>query len=168
MTLASGCSRIFFDPELWIWDIGSGKVRTKLAGHTTSLWALAFSPDGTILAAGASGATHSLRLWSVPDGKPLHTFTTEAYTSVLTVAFSPDGATLAAGVRLWSCVDGKLLRILEKPEGVVTSVAFSPDGTLLAAALANKECEYGEYSIGSPCCSVEKYNRQPGALLSGT
>ncbi len=136
MTLASGCSRIIFNPELWIWDIGSGKVRTKLAGHTTSVHDLAFSPDGTIL---ASGATDALRLWSVPDGKPLHTFTTGANTNTLSVAFSPDGATLAAGgnertVRLRRCVDGKLLRVLEEPEGAVTSLAFSPDGTLLAAA----------------------------------
>ncbi len=139
MTLASGCSRIIFSPELWIWDIGSGKVRTKLAGHTTSVHDLAFSPDGTIL---ASGATDALRLWSVPDGKPLHTFTTGANTNTLSVAFSPDGATLAAGgnertVRLRRCVDGKLLRVLEEPEGAVTGLAFSPDGTLLAAVVSD-------------------------------
>ncbi|MGH6936567.1 MAG: toll/interleukin-1 receptor domain-containing protein, partial [Methylocella sp.] len=138
MTLASGCSRIIFKPELWIWDIASGKVRTKLAGHTTSVHDLAFSPNGTIL---ASGATDALRLWSMPDGKPLHTFSNKSNCNVLSVAFSPDGATLAAGgneatVRLWRCMDGKLLRILEEPEGAVQSLAFSPDGTLLAAAAA--------------------------------
>jgi WD40 repeat protein len=139
-TLASGCSRIIFDPELWIWDLGRGEVRTKLAGHTTSVWGLAFSPDGTIVASGATDQT--LRLWSVPDGKCLHTFNIGNFT-VLSLVFSPDGATLAAGtnepsVRLWRREDGRLLRFFEDHENAVTGLAFSPDGTLLASASNNR------------------------------
>jgi WD40 repeat protein len=141
-TLASGCSRMIFSPELWIWDIGKEAVRTELAGHTASLSDLAFSPDGTILASGANDST--LRLWSVPDGKPLHTLRGGNSVCFWSVAFSPDGATLAAGtnepmVRLWRCADGKPLRILEEHTKAVTSLAFSPDGTLLASASFDME-----------------------------
>jgi WD40 repeat protein len=145
-TLVSGCGRYFLPPELWIWDIGKGAVRTKLAGHTTSLWDLAFSPDGTIL---ASAATHELRLWSMPDGKLLRTLPSEQSDGCFwTVAFSPDGATLAAttnesGVdaRLWRCADGKPLRIFQGNMGSVRSLTYSPDCTFLALASSEMDVQ---------------------------
>jgi WD40 repeat protein len=153
-TLASTCTRwLILSPELWIWDIGKSAVRTKLASHKAGLvYDLAFSPDGTILASGGIG---TIRLWSMPDGKPLRTLRISdrpgasgydyagSGVEFASVAFSPDGATLAAAadehdalVRLWRCADGEPLRIFEKRSinCTITSLTYSPNGTFLAMA----------------------------------
>jgi len=93
-TLASGCSRIFFDPEVWVWDITTGFVRSELGGLTTSVRALALSPDGTSLA--AASAENAVHLWSIGSGKPPKRLTVPAETGIFGVAFSPDGRIIAA------------------------------------------------------------------------
>jgi Domain of unknown function (DUF4397)/WD domain, G-beta repeat len=56
---------------------------------------VAFSPDGTTLAAGdANGSTY---LWDVAAAKPVATLTDPDSQGINSVAFSPDGKTLATG-----------------------------------------------------------------------
>jgi serine/threonine protein kinase len=98
------------------------------------LEAVAFSPDGSILAS-TDGKT--VELWRVSDGILLRIL--EGHTDwVDSIAFSPDGTTLASGsadntVNLWRVSDGALLRTLQGHASVVTSVVFSPDGGTLAS-----------------------------------
>lgn len=95
---------------------------------------LAFSPDGSLVAAGAwDGFT---RIWRVSDGSPVHELPGHDGW-VWTVAFSHDGQVLASGgqdgsVRLWRVADGRLLRTIPAQTDAVTTLDFSPDGQWLA------------------------------------
>ena len=64
-----------------------------LSGHQASLQALAFSPDGRLLATGSKDTT--VKIWEVATGRELQTLFGAAG-EVTSVAFSrPDGAHLA-------------------------------------------------------------------------
>jgi WD40 repeat protein len=52
-----------------VWDAVSGQDRLQLAGHTASVKALAFSPDGRLLLSG--GEDGALRVWNLQTGKEL-------------------------------------------------------------------------------------------------
>jgi WD40 repeat protein len=98
---------------------------------------LAFSPDGTLLAAGAT-------VIGVPNGRVLRVFRGQL-TPVTGVAFSPDGALLATAsydgsIRVWGAADGGVrASIAIGPDDFAADVAFSPDGTLLAAPCDDSE-----------------------------
>src|SRR5262245_50936108 len=59
-------------------------------GHTDGAQAVAFSPDGKLLASG--GFDNTIKLWEVGTGRMLRTLVCK----VKSIAFSPDGRTLAS------------------------------------------------------------------------
>jgi Tol biopolymer transport system component len=108
-----------------LWSARSGEQLRVLTGDTV-VSAVAFSPDGTLLATGSD-------IWNPRTGERLHSFAGGAYD----VAFSPDGKTIATangflpnGVRLFGTSSGTLTRTVT--EEYASRLAFSPDGTLLA------------------------------------
>ena len=128
-----------------------------LTEHKKAVNAVAFSPDGQLLASCSGGVWRSddtVRLWRVENGELLHAL--KGHKSVVTsVAFSPSGELLASGsgdgtVRLWRVQNGELLHILDGHRGSVESVAFSPGGELLASGSGDRmvrlwRVQNGEY-----------------------
>jgi WD40 repeat protein len=71
--------------------VETGKLLFTLSGHTSSVWGLAFSHDGTRVATASYDAT--TKLWDAATGKEL--LTLYGHTNgVDGVAFSPDDARL--------------------------------------------------------------------------
>ncbi len=112
---------------------GADLSKSAFTETFSQVLAIAFNPDGTLLATG--DVNHEIHLWQVSDGKQLLTLRiNEGW--VWSVAFSPDGRWLASSanraVHLWDVQTGEQVRVFQGYSDRVFSVAFSPDGTLLA------------------------------------
>jgi hypothetical protein len=130
-TLAIGISN-----AIRISSSASLEQQRELAGNSGRVSALAWSPDGTILASSSSDE-NSIHLWSPATGKRIRTL--EGHTGWMrSLAFSPDGKLLASGstdltVRIWDIATGRSLYTLKGHTDLVGGVAFSPDGASLAS-----------------------------------
>ncbi|QLE57136.1 NB-ARC domain-containing protein [Nostoc sp. TCL26-01] len=129
--------------------------QSVFAKSLKSIFSLALSPDGKLLATGdMDGQIH---LWQVADGKNLLMFKGHK-NWVWTVAFSPDGQILASGghdglVKLWNTQTGDCLKILDQHTGIVYSVTFSPDGQTLASGSVDTSIRLWDVRLGK-CLKV--------------
>jgi WD40 repeat protein len=129
--LATSGSR---DGLLFLWDAATGRKLHDLAGHSRVLPLVAFSPDGTTVAAGGGDGT--VNRWDVRTGQRKEPLRFNAG-PVRSVAFSPDGQVLASGdghtVQVIDLEAGRRLHTF-RGERLFTNLAFSPNGKTLAAA----------------------------------
>ncbi|MAS37849.1 MAG: XRE family transcriptional regulator [Anaerolineaceae bacterium] len=121
--------------EIRIWEAGGHVLHHSWQAHMSTVWALTFSPDGSVLASGCNDG--SLKLWDVHTGK-LRWMSRHAG-DVNRLSFSPNGRVLAGAgdgddccVYLWHVANGHLLQIIPHPTSVA-AVVWSPDGHLLAS-----------------------------------
>ncbi|WP_026732143.1 eIF2A-related protein [Fischerella sp. PCC 9605] len=153
--------------------------QSVFATSLKSIFSLALSPDGKLLATGdMDGQIH---LWQMADGKNLLTF--KGHEGVVwTIAFSPDGQTLASGgydglIKLWDTQTRDCLKTLDKHTGIVWSVSFSPDGQTLASGSLDTSIRLWDIHLGkclkvlhghtSAVCSV-RFNPDGSILASGS
>ena len=100
--------------------------------------AIAFTPDGRLVAAGLSNGT--IRLWSTDQGKVVRTLNSHRY-AVRAIAISTDGQRLVSTssdrtIKVWNLQTGQLLRTLtlQPANGIANTVLISADGKRLATA----------------------------------
>lgn len=122
-----------------LWDISRGQPVRDLHGVWT--FDLAFSPDGTYLAAAGwktQGKGGLVQVWDVDDGHLVTMLEEDRRWSVDKITFSPDSRILAAAgrnetqsatlVKLWDIETGSPILSVE---GEGESLAISPDGRIL-------------------------------------
>jgi len=122
--------------EVKIWNIETGELKLTLSGHSMSVNAISFSPNGNTLASASDDKT--LKLWDVQTGEVKMTLQGHKG-EVKTVAFSPDGQILASGgddktVKIWNVETGQLTKTLTGYNKQVECVVFSHDGKTLASS----------------------------------
>ena len=124
-----------------LWDVATGRERRLLEDGLFRLHCAAFSPDGSLVAAGGGNWEQNqmgeVRLWNPQSGKRVGRLVGHRR-PVLGIAFSPDGRTVATAagdgtIRFWDPATGKQEREIDG-QGWVESAVFSPDGKLLASA----------------------------------
>ena len=130
MTLAAG------DPDgVVLWDVATGTYISTPLGHSSWVWAIAYSPDGTTVVSGEGDWNGKVTLW---DTATLTRTATLDHTSwVWSLTFSRNGETLAAGfgdgvVALWDMATLSRIATLHHTNAV-HSVAFSLDGRIIAS-----------------------------------
>ena len=140
---------------------GHGRGWRYWLSSLDTVYCVAFSPDGRLLASGGDDTT--VRLWDPATGEHRRTLTGHAG-RVRGVAFSPDGRLLASAgadktmhdrtVRLWDPATGEHRRTLTGHTGTghtggVLGVAFSPDGQRLASASYDRTVRLWDPATGA-------------------
>lgn len=105
-----------------------------LPANDRRLRGVAWSPDGSLVAAGGQFNVH---LWNVQTGKPVATW--RGHTSQINaVAWSATNSLVASAsddgtIRVWQPSDGSVTHVLGGMPNDPISLSWSPDGTLLVA-----------------------------------
>jgi WD40 repeat protein len=144
---------------LKIWDLNTGVEVFPCDSVTSSVWSVAFSPDGRHLAAaigeystaagGHSFIPGEIRVWDTLTGQEIYILKGHR-DCVWSVSFSPDGKRLASAagpcgrrgempgeVKIWDMNTGQEVCTLRGHSRTIYGVAFSPCGRRLATASAD-------------------------------
>ena len=81
-----------FDATVKLWDAATATCTRTLARHSQAVYAVAFSPDGSLLA--TAGFDRRVHVWRAGDGGLVRTFAGRG--GAFDVAWAPDGRRLAA------------------------------------------------------------------------
>jgi WD40 repeat protein len=131
------------DGGIYVWDVATRTLRTRMRMSGPPVFAAAWSPDGAKLATG-DGSGH-VTIWDAVTGAQLGAWFGDAHgrfhessrpLAVYGVGWSPDGARLASTrydglLQFWDTRTGRNLAALptsDKPN----ALAWSPDGRLVA------------------------------------
>jgi WD40 repeat protein len=168
--LALGCD----DATVQLWDMTTRKLKTTLEGHNDRVWAVAFSPDGKLLASCTGSYADSTKsgvvyLWDVAAGKLIASM--EGHSDVAWgLAFSPDGKTVASAsrdgtVRLWDVETHKERHSISvHPNAGARRVSYSADGKLLVTCGFDNKVRLLDAATGKEKAVADARNGNAAAL----
>ncbi len=149
-----------------VWNLMTGDIDTLLVGHTGIIRALAFSPDGRLLASG--GADKTTIIWDFEARRLLRRL--EKHTdTVIGVAFTPDGKRIVTAshdttLQLWSSADGGAIATLDEHEGPLTAVVVSERGGTIVSASRDGAIMLWSALTGAFTRTLVELDFAPGAL----
>lgn len=122
-----------------MWDVSTGRLMRSLPGHEDHVYALAFSPDGKLIASGARDG--KLFVYDIESGSQVFGIY-ERYRTVYCVAFSPDGRRLAIdnrlSIALYDPRSGRCEAQWRAHDDDIRALAWSGDGNRIASASNDK------------------------------
>jgi WD40 repeat protein len=154
--LATAC----LDGKTRIWDVAGGTGRTVLAitvlanpgltGHDKGVTAVAFAPDGGLLATASEDGT--VRIWDTGGWAVRLTLAHPGH-ELSEVAFSPDGSWIAAksgeAVLLWDTATWAVHATVNGSGADGMALCVSADGRLLATACADRTVRIWDTATGT-------------------
>jgi WD40 repeat protein/serine/threonine protein kinase len=163
--------------DIEIIDVETG-VRRRLPDSADKEWAMAFSPDGTLLAStgfdgviaiwDASSADLMVTLRGHGDRTPINSSEANRSGWIEQLAFRPDGLELVSvgrdgTVRVWDPVsaEGRVLRSFDYE---LNSLAYNPDGSRLAVAERTGQIHVLDSNTGKEILTPDSVSGPPTRL----
>jgi WD40 repeat protein len=136
----------------------SNLARSVFVETLGNIWSVAFSPDGTLLAASDTGG--EIHFWQVNDGKKILTCKGHSHW-VCTIAFI-DNQTLVSGsadhtLKLWDVATGECLQTFHGHEDWVISVAFFPQHRLVASSGVDRTIKLWNIDTGQCLQTLQEH-----------
>lgn len=162
------------DSQAVIWETRPAwKLDRTIGGPDTAesftdrVTALAFSPDGSILATGGGEPSRNgeLKFWRVEDGKASHEISDAHSDTLFRIDFSPDGnhvATTAADrfLKVFEVATGSLVRAYEGHTHHVLGASWRSDGRTLASASADGTLKIWNFETGEQSRTIQGFEKE--------
>jgi WD40 repeat protein/serine/threonine protein kinase len=131
------------DGHVHLVDAGTCEVRISFRAASEGITALAFSPDGMLLASGSGYANSAVQLWKIPSGDSEGSLA-EHTGWISALAFTPQGKALVSAsadqtIRVWNVGDRKQIFLLRGHLDEVHTLALSRDGAKLVSGSRDGE-----------------------------
>jgi cytochrome c/WD40 domain-containing protein len=140
--------------EITIWSTDNGTLLRRITNVAQRTLGIAYSHDGTILAAasGTPGRSGEAKLFDPATRVLIRTFATTPDV-MLSVCFNSDSTRLACAgtdntIRIFDAQSGNLQLSIEQHADWVTSVAFSADGSNIVSASRDKTVRIFDTATG--------------------
>lgn len=140
--------------------------QVELTEAIGAVWAVAYSPDGQLLAAGDS--TGEIHLWRADGSQKVQTLRGHHHW-VCAIAFHPNSTLLASAsvshrIKVWDVTTGQCLHTLIGHTDWALAIAFSPDGSLLASSGADRHIRLWQPTTGQCVHQLAGHQDWVGAL----